>query len=308
MLCWQAQTKVNTLNDDQTKKYAFIFSPRLGDSVISMVLANNLQQQGYDITIFSDFINQLKDWFPGFTIYPASAATLDTLKQYDVLICEFPHDLKQECWDLKPVICLHNDQYFRRGLHMAEIQTTACRELFKIEQPTLETGITLPTGVEHRKYKKRIIIHALASEPHREWLLRHYIKFAKYWQAQGFECHFIAAPKERVRMQAALDAGLSVPIFASLSETTQFIAESGYFLGNFSGIAHLTSSLKIPTLALAMRAGEYRLWRPFWGLGIVLMPSSLLVSRQLKEKFWKYVISLRKVNKNFKQLILNDET
>ncbi len=293
---------------DRTKKYMLVLSPRIGDSLVTLVLAHNLVKNNYNVDVFGDFAFQLASWFPELTIYPLTGLTAEQVNHYDVIIEEFKNSSISDFKTMKPLLCIHELEYFREGFHMVEIQMEVCRRLFGIEQPTMTNGLVLPSDLQSRKYQQRVIIHALATVPLREWPLNRYIALAKELNQNGFECHFIASPKERERIQPVLDAGLSVPIFSSLSETARFIAESGYFIGNFSGIAHLSSNLGIPTLGLAVRPGEYRLWRPYWAKGSVILPPSWLISRQLKEAFWKKCISVKKVKNCFLRLAHSKET
>ncbi len=46
------------------KKVAIICANGLGDGLIYMVLAHNLQKAGYSVTTFSSPLVGLKEWFP----------------------------------------------------------------------------------------------------------------------------------------------------------------------------------------------------------------------------------------------------
>ena len=81
--------------------------------------------------------------------------------------------------------------------------------------------------------------------------------------------------------------------------------ESGWFIGNDSGIGHLASSLHIPTLSLFMRRGIAHTWRPDWGAGQVLIGSTYLPTGFLKERYWKYMLSVRQVSRAFDQMRAN---
>ena len=45
-------------------KIAFVMSGRLGDTLVSMVTVNNLQRNGYEVTVFGNYAKMLEKWFP----------------------------------------------------------------------------------------------------------------------------------------------------------------------------------------------------------------------------------------------------
>lgn len=91
------------------------------------------------------------------------------------------------------------------------------------------------------------------------------------------------------------EAGLELPYLSSLDKVANHIYESGWFIGNDSGLGHLASNLGLNTITLAIRPNLAKQWRPNWMPGIVILPPSWLVTRPLKERFWKNFISVRRV-------------
>ena len=49
---------------NKTQRIAFITSPQLGDALITMVTAHNLCRNNYAVTIFSDYLYELRVFFP----------------------------------------------------------------------------------------------------------------------------------------------------------------------------------------------------------------------------------------------------
>ena len=78
------------------------------------------------------------------------------------------------------------------------------------------------------------------------------------------DVQFVIAPHERERWRdlAALD--IAAPHFANLHELACCVYESGWFIGNDSGIGHLASNLGIPSLSLFRRRRVAERWRPAW--------------------------------------------
>ncbi|WP_198264320.1 glycosyltransferase family 9 protein [sulfur-oxidizing endosymbiont of Gigantopelta aegis] len=70
-------------------KIAFIPLQRLGDGVISLVLANNLQENGYQVTMYHSFMCQLNDWFDfDIKAYPEHNALEAILSDYEVVLMD----------------------------------------------------------------------------------------------------------------------------------------------------------------------------------------------------------------------------
>ncbi len=68
---------------------AIIPNKMLGDGVISLVLANNLYQNGIDVTVFHDYLMSLNDWL-NFKIMPTDTCTLNetSLNGYDIVLAD----------------------------------------------------------------------------------------------------------------------------------------------------------------------------------------------------------------------------
>lgn len=287
------------------KRIAFIMSPRLGDSLISMVVVHNLQQQGYNVAVYGDYIFRLKGFFPNFEIYPSAMLNIAVANQYDITIAQYRHDLIDCSLVSGATICINDYQLFRHKLNMVEVQIAFCKKVLKFPHVYRHNGLSLVNDVQSRQYFNRIIIHSTASDPLREWSAKKFISLAHSLQKHGYDTQFIVSPDDRMRCQWIIDAGLSMPQFASLFDAVKYIAESGWFIGNDSGIGHLASNLGIPTVTIAVRPGMAHLWRPDWSPGIVCLPIQCLLIRSLKEKYWRQFLSVAKVEHSFNVLRQN---
>ena len=89
---------------------------------------------------------------------------------------------------------------------------------------------------------------------------------------RGFSVSFSVSPKEHAEWLFVKKKGIDLPYFRSLSETAAYLYESGFFIGNDSGLGHLASNLGIPTVTVAGKASSIKLWRPDWHIGKVVAP------------------------------------
>ena len=48
---------------------AFQMSQSLGDSLLAMIVVNNLARNGHRVVVFGDYMYSLRDWFPDFEIH-----------------------------------------------------------------------------------------------------------------------------------------------------------------------------------------------------------------------------------------------
>jgi ADP-heptose:LPS heptosyltransferase len=182
------------------------------------------------------------------------------------------------------------------------------KKYFNIKQVTTDNGMVPPPGLVSRKYKQRVVMHVSASIPPKEYLAKRFIKLAKKLNSKGFECYFIVAPYEYDKWQWVLAHGIKLPQFSSLDEMARFIYESGYFIGNDSGMGHLASNLGLPTLSLFQRRKLAEKWHPSWGLNIRIVALPILILTSFKEKYWKYLIPWQQVYYQFMRLVKKAES
>lgn len=286
-------------------RVALVLSPAIGDSLLMMTIARNLQQNGIAVTIFGRQIQSLGAWFP-------EVETLDDLSVADLTAKLSGFDQVIQMHRNKPFVGL--EQYHprvsfldhicrvRSSESMADRLAKFCVDEFGLAGADKSNGMTPPPGLQHRKYPLRVAIHPTASTADKCWLPSRFIRLAIRLRELGFSPEFVVAPQERADWLHIERLGLKLPDLGSLDNVATWVYESGWFIGNDSGIGHLASSLHIPTLSLFMRRGIARTWRPDWGTGQVLIGSTYLPTGFLKERYWKYMLSVRQVSRAFEQL------
>ncbi|MDE3047196.1 MAG: hypothetical protein KGI83_02475 [Verrucomicrobiota bacterium] len=153
-------------------------------------------------------------------------------------------------------------------------------------QASSDNGFRPPDGLIHRRFAKRIAIHATSGDVFRNWPQTKFQKFAQWAAAEGFEPVFL-------------------PHFPSLEELASFIYESGYFVGNDSGPGHIASCLKIPHLIIGREERHMRHWRPGWGYGEILTPPKWVPNGKgfrWREKYWSKFIFTKDAIRGFKKV------
>ena len=286
-------------------RVALVLSPAIGDSLLMMTIARNLQENGIAVTIFGRQIQSLGAWFP-------EIETLDDLAAEDLTAKLAGFDRVIQMHRNKPFVGLeqHHPRVsfldhicrVRSSESMADRLAKFCVDEFGLPGADKSNGMTPPQGLQHRKHPLRVAIHPTASTADKCWLPSRFIRLAIRLRELGFSPEFVVAPQERADWLHIERLDLKLPDLGSLDNVATWVYESGWFIGNDSGIGHLASSLHIPTLSLFMRRGIARTWRPDWGTGQVLIGSTFLPTGFLKERYWKYMLSVRQVSRAFEQL------
>jgi len=280
-------------------------SPRLGDSLLTMVVANNLRRNGYRVVVFGDYMNSLKDWFPGFEIHPtvAPAQARALLEGFDVLLHAYAPDVVEGTRSWHP--CIHvMDQWprYRQVKNMVQIQVEICTYELELKDVVEDNGLVAPSHLRLRSHPDRVVIHPTANLKRKSWLPRRFAALALKLRSAGFEPEFILAQHERADWNWLDQYGFARPSFASLAEVATWIYESGWFVGNDSGIAHLASNLGIPAVTLAVRRKIAIRWRPGWAPARAVLPLPVLPGKIAKDRLWKLFLPVSRVLHAFTEL------
>jgi heptosyltransferase III len=298
---------LTTIKLHHNEPIAFICSPRLGDTLISLVVVNNLVRNGYSVEVYGDYAYALRAWFPWAKMHKVVAieAAQETLCTYPLILHMYASELSKSLHNWHPnSIVLSESPLYRARIPQADIQAAICKEVLHLQDVVRANNIKLPPELNYRKHFGYVVIHPTSGESFRSWPASKFIRLAKILKVYGLRPKFIVAPDERDQWLKLLNNDMDLlPKFADLSEVAGFIYESGWFIGNDSGIGHLASNLGIPTLSLILRPNLARQWRPSWALGKVVLPPAWLITRPLKEKFWKHCVSVKRVLEEFYELV-----
>jgi hypothetical protein len=284
---------------------ALILSSALGDSLLMMTVARNLRLNGVAVTVFGQQIDNMRSWFPGIDVEPGLRLDdcAEKLARFDTVIQLHANKPFVNLERLHPnVIVLAHLCSADSTESMAERLTRFCRDELHLASVDKGNGITPLPGLRHRQRLLRVAIHPMASTTDKRWLASRFIGLAIKLRDSGFDPQFVVAPEERAHWTHIERLGLTLADLGPLDQVAAWLYESGWFIGNDSGVGHLASSLQIPTLSLFMRRGTARTWRPGWGVGQVLIGSVYLPTGRLKERYWKYMLSVNKVSDAFDRL------
>lgn len=316
-----------------TSMKAAVFScPGLGDGLVSMVISQNLYLNDYQVDTFhpKSFI-ELQNWFPHLPIkpFPLVKEIPLIISTYDQIFIsydegsEFIMELisqgknfekkisKKKIFVLNPCPSktVGRQPYFEDAklspdLSVVENFSSFCKNILLLPKTTKENGIRPPKNLIFQKEKKRIVIHPLSAKESKNWPITKYVKLAKILQKKKFYPCFVIHEKEREKLLFLEKENIPVHSFSSLENLAVFVYESGYMIGNDSGIGHLASCLQLPTISIFRNHRSAKLWHPDWKENRAVYPPSWILnisSFRIRDKYWKKWVSVTQVVKNFER-------
>lgn len=289
----------------------------LGDGLLALVLAHNLWLNGRKPTLFHPFLSDLQSWFPHIPILPRpSEQTLErVLTAYDqqfIFYERLPWMQKllsacplQHRFVLNPIATLNNDYpywevgQFHGALPMVENLYRFCLNQLRLPLASRSNGITMPQGIQAGRHPLRVLIHPTSSREGKNWPREKFLRLQARLQKRGYQPALLLTAQER----AAWDR--DAPLLSSLHDMAAFVCESGFLIGNDSGMGHLASCLGLPTVTICRSAMQGQFWRPAWSIGRVVSPARWipnLKGLRLRDTYWKQWVSVRQVERAFRSL------
>jgi hypothetical protein len=294
-------------------KIAVFSCAGLGDCLLTTILSHNLSIQGHEVVTFHPFMSHLQNWFPHLPLRPFPPK-LEEFDRYFIIYekSEWMMKVLETCLAsyrdqttvLNPIATPNTDYpYWEEGqfngnLTFADNLVNFCRTILGIEGAIKSNGIALPKGLQPRLHMKRVVLHPTSSRPGKNWPRAKFLKLAEKLTQKGFEPVFIVSPAERVDWPEA-------PTFANLDEMARFVCESGYMIGNDSGIGHLASCLGVPTVSLFKNVRTAHFWRPSFVPGEICLPQGWLPNLKglrWRDKYWYWNLSVGQVIRTFEKL------
>lgn len=290
------------------KKIAFVCALGIGDALLSMTVVTNLRRHGYTVTIFTDHLLQLQQWFPAQLIKP-----FPNLEQAQTLFQEYDKIISTDAVPLVTIKEKLGEKYhiiyrkqFNKNKSVVLNIWEGCQKLLPLSEINLQNDIVIAPDLQHRQFLSRVLIHPTSSNIKKNWPAEKFITLAMHLQKKNLQPVFVVSPAEHDEWQAKLQNQFALPLFSDLDCLARFVYESGYMVGNDSGIGHLAANLGLPTLTLYARKSVANLWRPIWGKNIAVTPTITLPSGTLRMKYWQQLLTVKKVLKNFETLLKYD--
>lgn len=307
---------------------AAVFSHNgLGDGINTLVLSHNLLLHGWRVDTYHNSLGTMQNWFPHLPLlpYPAISDIPSLLDSYDFFFVvqnttsEFVKALiregKKRFSERVKVLYLYpskniiNEPYYadcqiKPFIPVAENLRLFCEKILGLSNCVLSNGVTPPKELVFRKHPRRIVIHPTSGKEGRSWPKEKYVKLALHLQSCRYELVFIPGGEKEKREWS--DIEFNIPLFPTLDALAGYLYESGYLIGNDSGLGHLASNLGIRTLSFFRKKTASKMWRPSFSPGIVLFPSDWIPNIsgfRLRDRHWKSWITVGKALRGAKTLL-----
>ncbi|MCP5506088.1 MAG: hypothetical protein H7A38_04325 [Chlamydiales bacterium] len=301
---------------------ALLCASGIGDGLLMMIGAHHLKRAGYSPTIYHDAAKDLSLLFEGDHFLPH--VPLETLEEelmkYDRVLVE--NDNSERAWHLFKLReqgklshvtfffptpskkFQEGDILFDPRHPVATNLSMGCQELLKTS-PSKENGLSINPEKTFKKYPRRVVIHPTSQDPKRNWKQTQFLRLANKLEKEGYTATFCVGPHERKEWETI--EGIDLPSFKGLQEVKDYLYESGFLIGNDSGLGHLASNLGIPTLTISGNPKRVRLWRPDWTLGKVAtlpfpLPNFKGINFRMRENRWQSFVTVGRVMHQFKEL------
>lgn len=294
-------------------KIAVFSCAGLGDCLLTTILSHNLSKEGHEVVTFHPFMSQMQSWFPHLSIrpFPPQFEEFDRffifyeksewmLKVLDICLKQY----RDKTTVLNPIATPNTDYPFWEEGRFDGSQTFAdnlvqfSRNVLGLKNAVKSNGILIPSGISPRRFLNRIVIHPTSSRPGKNWPREKFLKLSKKLAKKGYEPVFIVSPSEKIDWPEA-------PLFSGLDEMARFVCESGYMIGNDSGIGHLASCLGVPTVSLFKNERTAHFWRPAFSVGEICLPQGWLPNLKglrWRDKYWHWNLSVDQVFRAFEKL------
>jgi ADP-heptose:LPS heptosyltransferase len=190
------------------------------------------------------------------------------------------------------------------SLSMVEQAVAFCQSKLAITNAVAEVGFVAPSTLVARRHRLRVMLHPTSYNVKKNWPHEKYLRLARRLKQQGFDPQFVLSPKERAEWSPRFEAEFAVPQFANAQELAVYLYESGYVIGNDSGVGHLASALGVPVLTIYRKRRDGFCWRPGWGRNAVVRP---LISMGAFKRAWAFFLSVSRVERVFEKLVAQHE-
>lgn len=190
------------------------------------------------------------------------------------------------------------------SVSMVDQAVSFCQMKLGLANASADPGFVVPEGLRARLYKHRVMLHPTSYNEKKNWPYEKYLLLARSLKQKGYDPQFVISPKEFPLWSPKLGDEFPIPHFANACELAKYLHESGYVIGNDSGVGHLASALGVPVLTLFRKRRDGFCWRPGWGNNAVVRPA---ISIGAFRDSWKHFLSVSRVERAFDALVLRQE-
>lgn len=136
-----------------------------------------------------------------------------------------------------------------------------------------DTELSYPDKRDQSYDPKNILLHPGSGSRRKNWPLSNFITIEKILKSKGMRPEFILGPAEYFLTEALKDSR-SIHQLTDLELLVSLLRKAGGFIGNDSGISHLSGFMGVPTVAIFGPSDPNR-WQPAGRSVSVVRPDDL---------------------------------
>lgn len=217
---------------DTSSAVAVALPPPIGDSLIGLVLVNNLVRNGYRPVVFGWVAEQLADGLPGVEVRQPGACP----RAFETVIELWKTDYGAALSRSGQTLRLDQLPEYGGTKHMVERIVDVATHVLELREVTRSNGLVVPAGVMRGRFANRVAIHPTGSHPEKMWDRDKFIALSRALARRQFVPSFLVSPGEMSDWNDVARAGHEVNALPRLGDVATWIAESRWFIGNDSGL------------------------------------------------------------------------
>lgn len=281
-------------------------APALGDGLLTLVLARNLERQGRPCTLYHSQLLALKPWLPWASIEPLPEAEprAALFAEQGPIFVGDPALVPPGHGAGPKQLVFTKDRWDRRRSYLRSLEQHA-RRVLGVDWQADACGMEPPPEVARAAHPRRVALHPYSARPAKDWPVARWVALARQLRAADWTPVVLLAPGEEERWTDEAGGTCDVAIPGALDAVAAWLAASGAAIAGDSGIGHLASAVGLPTLSLFRKSSAARFWRPVWGrTAVVTAPWRLPGGRG--HRHWGQLLSPQRVLRHFERLVATD--
>lgn len=246
-------------------------------SQIDVICQNKLGKLGRDLNVIDKWFPIEARYFASLYSDPVDQKIKDILNAYkEIILFSFSKDLEQKINNLtgKNIHRIPPRPDATHRIHVTEHILLGLERCGLFESPAKDYGSILPpaeysdrknTSYDIRSYDiGRILIHPGSGSRKKNWPVQNFLKIEAILRTNNMKPEFILGPAEDFlagELMKQPDINRRVHIVSDLSELAVLLKTAVGFIGNDSGVSHLSAFLGLPTVTVFGPSDPMR-WRP----------------------------------------------
>ncbi len=280
---------------------AILSARALGDGLLGMVLAHNLQRAGRPAVVLHTALTELGAWFPWATLEAHPGEELATrLQACDALFVSDPSLVADGPKLPEPTVRFGKDQWLRDEPYLHSLRA-ACVGPFQLDTWSDAPGLIAPSDLPPA-VPRRIALHPTSANASKNWPVSRWLHLAQALARAGWLPQVLLAAAEVDAWSAEAGDAIPVAVPGTLDAVARWLHGCDACIATDSGIAHLASALGLPTLSIFRKASAARFWAPAWGrVATVTAPWRLPGGGG--HRLWGSLLSPARVQRAFERLV-----